>query len=851
MILINKVLKERYKLTELIAEGGMASVYKATDLLLQRTVAIKVLKQNLALDRDGIERFYREARSAAKLSHPSIINIFDIGSDEQIYFIVMEYLPGGTLDKLVTGGKPLPVKDIIKIGMEVCDALQFAHEKGVIHRDIKPQNIMLTEDKKIKVVDFGIARPLDSLTMTSPGTLIGSVYYFSPEQAEGKEATILSDVYSTGVLLYYLSTGSYPFDGENAVAIALKHIKEAPKKPGLLSPEIPEKLEKIILKAMEKEPEKRHNSAGHMLEEIKSLQETLYAKTETINKETLDRLKSITKEDAEKTLVRKGPPPLTGDKKTGKKEDNTMTGHSSEEETAEEKRIHPLLLILLLGLIIIIGVPLGMMLPSIKNRIFTQAEKVEVPYLLKKTEEEAIRVLNSAGLRVELAEEYSDKIPAGQVISQKPFAGTDVEKGSAVKITVSLGEEGEGVEVTVPYIRGKKVEEAEKELLELGLELIVEDERETDEQSAGTIISQEPKAGSKIKKPGQIRVVISAEKDKIIVPELKGLTEEEAEKILRAKKLKLKIGGEKNSELKKGLIIEQDPEGGTGVKEDTVINVTISSGPRMIPVPDIRGLSIEEAENFLKELNLHIMVTGSDIYEVDRDLIETQNPEGGEKISEGGTVEVTVKTAQSKDMVMVPDVTGKLLFDAKNKLLQEKLIAGTITEISSSEIPGTVLAQEPKGGTEVKENTPVDLIVSKEEDTGLITVPDLTGMTKEEGIKELEKAGLKAGKTDEVPSDMEEGTIVEQSPQAGSTVKENTEINLVVAKKDGGEKIVVPSLTGMNIEDAINELKEVGLGVGNVETKKSGQARGTVLAQDPPAGTYADKGRAVHLKISE
>ncbi len=191
MSLIDKVLKERYKLTELIAEGGMASVYKGTDLLLHRTIAVKILKENLALDKEGVERFYREARSSAKLSHPNIVNIYDIGQEGQIYFIVMEYLPGGTLDKQISSKTPLSVEEVIRIGIEITEALDYAHTKGVIHRDIKAQNIMLTEEKTIKVVDFGIARVMDTGTMTKPGTVMGSVYYFAPEQAEGRECRVL------------------------------------------------------------------------------------------------------------------------------------------------------------------------------------------------------------------------------------------------------------------------------------------------------------------------------------------------------------------------------------------------------------------------------------------------------------------------------------------------------------------------------------------------------------------------------------------------------------------------------------------------------------------------------------
>ena len=826
MILINKVLKERYKLTELIAEGGMASVYKGVDLLLQRTVAIKVLKQNLALDKDGIERFYREARSAAKLSHTNIVNIYDIGSEEQIYFIVMEYLSGGTLDRLE---KPLSIKEIINIAIEICEALTFAHQKGLVHRDIKPQNIMFTESQKIKVVDFGIARPLDSATMTSPGTIIGSVYYFSPEQAEGKEVGNLSDIYSTGVLLYYLATARYPFDGENAVSIALKHINEIPTPPKKLNPKIPPKLEEIILKAMKKVPEERHKSAAAMLKEIKTLQEKLYKKTEAIDKGTLEKLKNFSNE--EETLVRKGPPP------SGKKE----------EADKDEKRIHPLILILILGLIIIIGVPTGMMISSMNKGPAAKSELIEVPYLIGKTQEEAQKQIASLKLITEILRENNDKIPEGQVISQTPPGGTMMERENIIKLTISIGKE----EILIPYLIGKTIKEATKELSQIGIELIVVEEEGTDKYPPDTIIAQEPRAGEKIKEDRQIKVKISTEPEKIEVPDLVGLTEKEALKILERKGLTLKILEEKNSIMEKGLIIEQKPEGNMAIQEGEEISVIISSGPIMITVPDITGLTIPQGKEFLKELSLTIRVMENEFYEVDSSIIKVQSPAPGEKLPEEGIIEVGLKSIINEIMVIVPDVTGKLLFDAKNKLSLEKLKTGIISEALSDKVPGTVLLQEPPPGTEVKENTEINLTVSKLEEKNFITVPNLIETNIEEAGKNLEKAGLKIGSITEMPSNKPSGIIIEQNPPPGTEVKGNTKIDLVIARGESEEGVIIPELKGMSIEEAIKELERWGLKVGSVETKPHISEKGTILSQDPLPGTIEEKESSVNVIISQ
>jgi len=242
MNLIDKILKERYKITEKIESGGMAVVYKGTDLLLVRTVAIKVLKDSFTRDKGVLERFYREARAAAGLSHTNIVSIYDIGREDDLYFIVMEYMSNGTLENLMERKKELSTEEVIKYGIQICRALDYSHQKRVIHRDIKPQNIMLTEENQIKVVDFGIARAVDLRDITQSGVIMGSAYYFSPEQASGKTATERSDIYSLGVLLYHMSAGRLPFDGNSLMDLAGKHIKETPKSPRCINTSIPGEL---------------------------------------------------------------------------------------------------------------------------------------------------------------------------------------------------------------------------------------------------------------------------------------------------------------------------------------------------------------------------------------------------------------------------------------------------------------------------------------------------------------------------------------------------------------------------------------------------------------------------------
>jgi len=752
MSLIDRVLKERYKLTELIAEGGMASVFRGTDLLLQRTVAVKILRQNLSLDEDGIERFYREARSAAKLSHPNIVNIYDIGQEEDVYFIVMEYLPGGTLDRLISGGKPPAIDEVIRIGTEICEALDYAHKKGVIHRDIKAQNIMQAEDKTIRVVDFGIARVLDTGTMTKPGTVMGSVYYFSPEQAEGKETSISSDIYSTGVLLYYLSTARYPFDGETAVSIALKHIKDQPVPPVTFNPDIEPKLQDIILRAMNKSPEDRYKTASDMAEELKSLKKT--NRTDRVDKDTIERLKSYDL-DTEKTVIRKAPPAIP-------KQEKKISPQK------KQKNLTPLIIGIL---VILTGIILTGM-PYIKKHY----SSVKAPLIIGKTEEDAKKELSSMKLKLEIiSTKNDDVIPEGKIISQEPAAGTSVKSNTMIKVVISLGKG----KIEVPDITGQSLDDATAELEKLGLQIYVEEEEVTDKYLPGTVMLQQPVSGTRVDEKTRIKVKISKKLEEVVIPDLSGLTEEEATKVLMAKELKLKVIGSQHSDIEKGLIISQNPPAGENKAKNSQVSVVTSAGQDMVTVPDVTGLTLGQAREKLKETNLNIKLEEGQIAEDDSILIETQSPPSGDRIPSGGTIQVTLK--DTPVMTTVPNLLGKLLFDAKNDLTARDLTAGTVTESPSDEVPGTVLQQDPESGTQVTTKTSVNMVVAKIKDSN-VNVPDLKGLTVSAAMGELEKIKLKTGTIIPKASAEKKGTVISQDPPAGTGVAEGTAVNLEISQ---------------------------------------------------------------------
>ncbi|MCL5773093.1 MAG: protein kinase, partial [Firmicutes bacterium] len=265
-----KILNERYRVEEKLGEGGMAYIYKAMDTKLERTVVLKVLKEEMAKDPEFLGRFKREAQSVAKLNHPNILTVYDIGEENGINYIVMEYFDAASL-KDITKGKILPFNKIYDIATKILDALSYAHENGIVHRDIKPHNILINQDNVLKVTDFGIAKAFTSDTLTSTGSILGSVHYFSPEQAQGKPVDETSDIYSLGVMLYELATGKLPFEGDSPVAVALKHVQESPLPPAVINPSISPAFEKIILKAMEKDPGKRYHGASEMMKDIAGL----------------------------------------------------------------------------------------------------------------------------------------------------------------------------------------------------------------------------------------------------------------------------------------------------------------------------------------------------------------------------------------------------------------------------------------------------------------------------------------------------------------------------------------------------------------------------------------------------
>ena len=503
-----RVLDNRYELQELIGGGGMADVYKAKDLLLDRPVAVKILHEQFKRDTEFIEKFHREAQAAAKLSHPNIVNIYDVGVMEEDHYIVMEYVPGSTLKDLIKEQGHLQPAAALRVARDIASALAHAHANNLVHCDIKPHNILMMPDGSAKVADFGIARAVTESTMTYTGNVVGSVHYFSPEQAKGTMITPRSDVYALGVVLYEMLTGQLPFNGETPVSIAMKHLQEQPLSVRQLDSSIPPVVEAIVSRMMSKDPKMRPSSRE---------QESAVAPRS-----------------------------------------ERYTANYDDEEPENEKAVFKSKKFIVgLAMVLIMGFFVGAFLSFGK---FWSNSEVEVPDVTGKQMTLAKQILEDKRLRVKVDEEFDAEVPAGMVISQNPEGGAKVKEERLVTIKVSKG--GENIEM--PDVRGLKRADAIAKLEKMGLKVGRVTERNSDDEEAGVIIASDPRAGTKVTKGLSIDLVVSKGKKekKAAVPDVTGLPLESARKALG--NAGFKVGGveKKASKQAAGTVISQSPAGG-------------------------------------------------------------------------------------------------------------------------------------------------------------------------------------------------------------------------------------------------------------------------------------------------
>ena len=557
MSLEGKLLANRYEIIEKIGNGGMATVYKAKDNVLKRFVAIKILRDEFTTDEEFIKRFEAEAQSAARLTHSNIVSIYDVGVEGTLYFIVMELIKGKTLKEIIIEEEgPLPWKWSVKVAIQIASALEMAHRNNIIHRDIKPHNIIITEDGIAKVTDFGIAKAVSNSTITAFGTTIGSVHYFSPEHARGGITDAKSDLYSLGVVLYEMVTGKVPFDADTPVSVALKHMQEEPEAPNEINSNVPDALNQIIMKALKKESELRYQSSTEMLEDLEEclkdpdgdfVEELEYdktAKTQVIDTDELDR---------------------AGRKKVQEKPKQKQKGLKGFIQNHKKLSIF-------IGCILLFVLALGGTLGVLH---ITNPPEVEMPNVVGLEKQEAQAKIEEAGLKYKVdKEEYNKDVEKDHIISQDPSYSEkyhNVKKGAEVKVVISLGTE----KTKVPNVEGMTEEEAIKaiEVAKLKAEVIEESSKKVDE---GKVISQETPPDTEVDAGDTVKIHVSTGVEQATVPNVVGKTQAEATQALEAAGLSVSVTTAEDSSKENGKVIKQSVDAGKTVDKGTQVTITVN-----------------------------------------------------------------------------------------------------------------------------------------------------------------------------------------------------------------------------------------------------------------------------------
>ena len=638
MNIIGKTIANRYEIISQTGVGGMATVYTARDNVLNRKVAIKVLKDEFTTDEEFVKRFNSEAQAAASLSHPNIVSIYDVGNEDGIYYIVMELVRGKTLKQIITEEGALPWKWSVNIAMQIASALETAHKNNIVHRDIKPHNIIITEDGVAKVTDFGIAKAVSNSTITAFGTTIGSVHYFSPEQAKGGYTDAKSDIYSLGVVMYEMLTGRVPFDSDTSVSVALKHMQEPPVPPMEINDNIPQAVNDIILKAMEKEPMARYQTATAMMRDLsRALKdpEGEFVEEENFDDGLTRRMGAITDDMLKQSA--------TANKK--KKQKKGIAKFFEEHPKAKGPIIVLICLILFVASIAVTSAILSV----------NEAKDVQIPNLIGKTEEEAKAELKELKLNYEkVSEDYNADQEAGKIYEQSPAYTPNYkvkEKRTTIKVKVSKGTE----KVTVPKVAGMTYDEAVKKLEnnKLKAEKIEETSKEIKE---GIVISQEtnPNTEANAGETVKIHVSIGTGIAQVVMPSVLGKTESDARQTLEGKNLKVNVEYNLDATSDNGIVKEQSIKSGENIDEGTEVTIKVNKVKQTKTanvIIDVKKLTKYETGNTstnttdgtVEESKVTIILNGETRTGVDRGDTDYTIPltgNDGEQI----TVSITIKS---------------------------------------------------------------------------------------------------------------------------------------------------------------------------------------------------------------
>lgn len=633
-------LGKRYEILERIGSGGMADVYKGKDHKLNRFVAVKVLKSDYRSDEVFIQKFLSEAQAAAGLMHPNVVNVYDVGQDRGLYYMVMELVEGISLKDYIEKKGQLSAKETISISIQMVTGIQAAHNQHIIHRDIKPQNIIISKDGKVKVTDFGIARATTS-TNTISTNVMGSVHYTSPEQARGGIVDEKSDIYSAGITMYEMITGHVPFDGDSTVAVAIKHLREEIKSPSEEVPDIPYSLECIIMKCTQKNTTMRYQNCQELIndlkrslvdpngnfvnmpgyvggdatvvmsdEELRRVQDQSYDQDDYDDDDYGDDYDNDYDDDYDDDDYDQSD--CDDDDYDDRAYDSRQrrdgkNGRKNGVDPNTRKIMKILLVVAIavfaIGTIFVIGQAAGMFKSNPKVTDEKGKAQVTVPDILGMTVEEATETLNKKGLGLSIAERaYSDKYEKGEIMEQKTAANKKVDKNTEIQVVVSNGEEI--LTVAVPDVSGQSESAAQKTLEDANL--VVDSESKYDDHiEAGKVISTDPAAGMEVEEGTHVKMYVSMGVEKVEVPQITGITSEEAQAALAAVGL---IGGsvteEYSEEYDAGYVISQGKSAGSKLEKGSAVDYVVSKGSSKVEVPDLYGMTMAEAQQALSNLGL-------------------------------------------------------------------------------------------------------------------------------------------------------------------------------------------------------------------------------------------------------
>lgn len=635
MIKVGTIVGDRYEILEKIGVGGMAEVFKGKDHKLNRYVAVKVLKEEFRENDAFVKKFKEEAQAAARLAHPNIVNVYDVGDENGIYYIVMELVEGITLKNYIERKGSLTIKEATSIAIQVCAGLEVAHNNHIVHRDIKPQNIIISREGKVKVTDFGIAKATTSQTTTA--NAMGSVHYASPEQARGGYVDHRSDIYSLGIVLYEMVTGRVPFDGETAVTVAVKHLQEEMVPPSVYCKNIPYSLEQIIKKCTEKSPDRRYQDIGDLLADLKQslmdpdgdfvqmIDVDEQARTVVMNKGTSSKIRNSRKVEV----------PASRDEDEDEEDDEYENDEDDEDEDDDEElspavekamTVAGVVLAVIIVLIVLLLVSKALGLGKEKNDTSSSdsqqteqtadedtesedgnsssANTVVMPNLLGKTMTEAKIELKDLGIDITLkGSESSSKYSAGQIMEQNIAEGTKVEVGSSVEVTIagsgSSGTSGSSTsstaadstssttdtEVTVPNVVGKDEATARAAIEAAGLTVGTVTEASSDTVTSGLVISQTVAANTKTAKGTKVNLVLSSGPSSVKVTDVIGHEQSRAEQELAAAGFQVSVKEAYSSDVRPGLVISTTPDRGTPAKPGSTVTMTVSQGKEKVTIP--------------------------------------------------------------------------------------------------------------------------------------------------------------------------------------------------------------------------------------------------------------------------